>query len=321
VIPSRIGRFRVVRLIGSGGMGEVYEGFDEQLQRPVAIKGLLHDRVSPERRERLRREALSAAALSHPAITHVYEIVEEPDADWVIMEYVEGPSLADLVTSGPLPVRQAAAIGAEIAEALAEAHRHGIVHRDIKTENVLLTPSGHVKVLDFGLAKWTGLHAPANERLTNEGLIVGTSKAMSPEQALGREVDGRSDVFSLGSLLYELVTGKPAFRGPTPIETMHRVAHVEYESLAAIAPAAGAPTAAIVERCLQREPGRRYQTADELAGELRLVASSATDAAAMTLALRPRRARRGRGGGAALGRPARAADRGRAAGRGAGCRR
>lgn len=279
MIPQRIGRFRVLRLIGSGGMGEVYEGFDDRLQRPVAIKGLLHDRVTSERRERLRREALSAAALSHPAITHVYEIVEEADADWVVMEYVNGTSLADLITLTPLPAAQAATIGAEVAEALAEAHAHGIVHRDVKTENVLLTSSGHVKVLDFGLAKWTGERSTDDERITTDGMVVGTSKAMSPEQALGKGVDGRSDVFSVGSLMYELVSGKPAFHGTTPLETMHKVAQVEYEPLAAAAPGTGGATTAIIERCLARDPSDRYQTADELARDLRRVAVSGANTA------------------------------------------
>ena len=286
VIPNRIGRFRVLRLVGSGGMGEVYEAFDDQLQRAVAIKGLLHDRVSRERRERLRREALSAAALSHPAITHVYEIVSEADADWVVMEYVQGTSLADVITLNPLSPGETASIGVEIAEALAEAHQHGIVHRDIKTENVFLMPSGHVKVLDFGLAKWTGLRGGVDDRITTDGMVVGTSKAMSPEQALGRDVDGRSDIFSLGSLLYELVSGQPAFRGATPMETMHKIAGVKYEPLTTVAPGTPEALAAVIERCLARNPSDRYQKAEEVAHELRRVAASATGASATLPGLR-----------------------------------
>ena len=277
-----IGRYRVVRLLGSGGMGEVFEAYDDRLQRPVAIKGLLSGQVSPDRRERLRREALSVAAMSHPAITHVYEIVTEGETDWVVMEYVEGRSLADVVTSGPLPAGEVARIGVEVAEALAEAHRRGIVHRDVKVENVLLTPSGHVKVLDFGLAKWTGARAAADDRITTEGLVVGTSKAMSPEQALGQDVDARSDIFSLGSLLYELATGRPAFRGATPIETMHVVAAAAFQPLAVASPTLPEELAAVIERCMARERGRRYQSADALAADLRRAGASVTAATVAT---------------------------------------
>ena len=286
MVPESLGRYRILRLLGSGGMGEVFEGYDDRLERPVAIKGIHHDRVSPERRERLRREALSTAALSHPAITHIYEILTEADTDWVVMEFVEGSSLAEVIVKGPPSPAEVASIGAEIAEALAEAHRRGIVHRDIKTENVMLTPAGHVKVLDFGLAKWVGARASADERLTTDGIVVGTTRAMSPEQALGRDVDSRSDIFSLGSTLYELATGKPAFHGTTPMETMHKVARCEFEPLVEVGPGLPAALVSVIERCMAREPGDRYQTADGLARDLRRVASSATDATAAEPAVR-----------------------------------
>ena len=286
MVPESLGRYRILRLLGSGGMGEVFEGYDDRLERPVAIKGIHHDRVSPERRERLRREALSTAALSHPAITHIYEILTEADTDWVVMEFVEGSSLAEVIVKGPPSPAEVASIGAEIAEALAEAHRRGIVHRDIKTENVMLTPAGHVKVLDFGLAKWVGGRASSDDRLTSDGLAVGTTRAMSPEQALGRDVDSRSDIFSLGSTLYELATGKPAFHGTTPMETMHKVARCEFEPLVEVGPGLPAALVSVIERCMAREPGDRYQTADGLARDLRRVASSATDATAAEPAVR-----------------------------------
>jgi serine/threonine-protein kinase len=268
-------------------MGDVYEAFDDQLQRTVAIKGLRHDRVSAERRERLRREALSAARLSHPAITHVYEIVAEADADWIVMEFVHGTSLAEAIKLGPLSAGTAASIGAEIAEALAEAHAHGIVHRDIKTENILLLPSGHVKILDFGLAKWTGVAGAEGDRITTDSLVVGTSRAMSPEQALGKDLDSRSDIFSVGSLLYELVSGKPAFSGATVMETMHKVAQVQYDPLVVTARGVGRAMAAIVERCLARDPSQRYQSADDLARDLHLVAAGATGGAVSAPESRP----------------------------------
>ncbi|MFI5168494.1 MAG: protein kinase, partial [Thermoanaerobaculales bacterium] len=274
--PKQIGRYEVIRLIASGGMGEVFEGYDRQLQRKVAIKGVLHDRLSAAHRERLRREALSSAALSHPAVVHVYEILTEGDADWVVMEYVSGSSLADILRAGPLSAREIARIGREIALALAEAHREGIIHRDIKTDNVMLTSAGHVKVLDFGLAMWTGPRGSDSDRITMDGLVVGTSRAMSPEQALGRDLDARSDVFSLGSMLYELAAGKPAFAGATVLETMHRVARVDCVPLAEAAPQLPADLRGIIERCMARDPGERYASAEALATDLQRLASDAT---------------------------------------------
>jgi serine/threonine-protein kinase len=194
------------------------------------------------------------------------------------MEYVQGRSLADVIASSPLSPGQTATIGVEIAEALAEAHQHGIVHRDIKAENIVLMPSGHVKVLDFGLAKWTGERGAIDDRITTDGMVVGTSRAMSPEQALGRDIDGRSDIFSLGSLLYELASGRPAFRGTTPIETMHKIAGVKYEPLTTVAPGTPDALAAVIERCLARDPSDRYQKAEQVAHELRRVAATATGA-------------------------------------------
>ncbi|MGE5236546.1 MAG: protein kinase domain-containing protein [Acidobacteriota bacterium] len=263
-----VGRFRIVRPIGSGGMGAVYEGFDDQLRRRVAIKGLLAQHATPERRERLRREALAVAALSHPSIAHVYEIASDGDEDFVVMEFVEGRSLAEALTAGPLQPGEAARIGGEIALALAEAHRHGIIHRDIKPENVMLTPSGHVKVLDFGLAKRTGAGACGDDSLTSDGVVVGTSKAMSPEQALGRPLDHRSDIFSLGSLLYETVVGTPAFSGTTPMETMVMVSRAEHQPVGRIAPTVPAELCEIIERCLARRREERFQSAAEVAAAL-----------------------------------------------------
>lgn len=263
---TAVGRYQIVRELGRGGMGTVYLAYDPELSRHVAIKGLGTGQATPERRERLRREARAAAALTHPNIAQIYDVITFQDQDFVVMEWVEGQTLADLVASGPLSPGEVARIGAQIARALAFAHRRGIIHRDIKCENVMITPEGVAKVLDFGLAQIQGL--PRDQRLTQEGLVVGTSRAMSPEQAMGKPLDHRSDIFSLGSLLYEAATGEPAFAGETVLETMHRVARAEYVPLREKAPHLPRALAEVIERCLERDPDRRFQDASEIAGVL-----------------------------------------------------
>jgi tetratricopeptide (TPR) repeat protein len=264
VAPERIGRYRITRTLGIGGMGAVYAGFDDTLQRLVAIKGLLGHDSSPERRQRLRREAIAIAALSHPSIAHVYEIVTESGRDWVVMELVEGRSLAEVIADGPLRPEEVGRTGARIAEALAEAHRHGIVHRDVKADNVMLDADGNVKVLDFGLAIRFEPGSGGDSRLTADGMVVGTAKSMSPEQATGRPVDARSDIFALGSLLYELATGTPAFNGDTAMEIMVKVARNERAPVREPAPDLPTGLAEVIERCLQRDPDDRFQTAAEV---------------------------------------------------------
>jgi len=270
----RIGRYRVVRRIGAGGMGEVLLGWDEQLQRPVALKGLPADVRDESLRYRLRREALATAAISHPAIAHVYEVLDHEGRDWLVMEYIDGQTIAEALRSGPLRCDEVARIGEAVARALHAAHEKGLIHRDVKAENVMVTSEGHVKVLDFGLAKRSGGSLPVDPKLTLDGAVLGTTRAMSPEQALGRALDARSDVFSLGSLLYEMATGRPAFRGETAAETLVRVARGEYASL----DAARLPPelVAIVARCLAVDPGDRFPTAGDVADALRRLRATAT---------------------------------------------
>lgn len=271
-----IGRYRLVRLLGSGGMGKVYEAFDDRLGRRVALKGLLAHQSTQVGRERLRREALATARLSHPGIAQVYGLEHSDGEDWLAMEMIDGRSVAEIVDGGPLAPAEVARVGAAVAEALAAAHRQGIVHRDVKAENVMLTADGHVKVLDFGLVKWKAPSGPQSDSLTADGLVVGTSRAMSPEQALGKHVDARSDIFSLGSLLWEMAVGKPAFEGATPMEVMLKVARGERPRLAEVAPGLPADLAAIIERCLEIDPDRRFQRATELAMRLGSLASRVT---------------------------------------------
>lgn len=271
-----IGRYRLVRLLGSGGMGKVYEAIDDQLQRHVALKGLLAHQVTATGRERLRREALATARLSHPAIAQVYGLERHGDEDWLAMELVSGRSVDELLEGGALAPAEVARIGAMVAEALAAAHHHGIIHRDVKAENVMITDEGHVKVLDFGLVKWRAPGGPVSHTLTSEGLVVGTSRAMSPEQALGRDVDTRSDIFSLGSMLWEMAVGEPAFGGATPMEVMLKVAHGDRRRLAEVAPTLPADLVSIIERCLETRPEDRFQHAEEVAARLQMVASQGT---------------------------------------------
>ncbi len=272
----KIGRYRLVRLLGSGGMGKVYEAFDESLGRRVALKGLLAHQSTEVGRERLRLEALAIAQLSHPGIAQVYELVQADGEDWLAMEMIDGRSVAAIIGDGPLAPTEVARIGAAVAEALAAAHRKGIIHRDVKAENVMLTPDGHVKVLDFGLVKWKAPTGPQNRSLTGDGLVVGTSRAMSPEQTMGKRIDARSDIFSLGSLLWEMAVGTPAFDGETPMEVMLKVARGERRPIAEVAPGLPADLAAIIERCLEVDPDRRFQHAAELAVHLAGLTSRVT---------------------------------------------
>src|ERR1700761_2562475 len=191
-LPGDLGPYRIEEKLGAGGMGEVYRAFDERLRRWVAVKVIRGEATGTDTaRERLRREARAAAALDHPAVVRIHEILTAGDRDAIVMELVEGTSLAALLRRGPLDPATALRLGAEIAEGLAAAHALGIVHRDLKAENVMVTTSGHVKILDFGLAKGGAQEAGA-AALSRDGLVVGTYRAMSPEQARGLPVDARS---------------------------------------------------------------------------------------------------------------------------------
>ena len=234
--PGRVlGPYQIVEKVGSGGMGAVYRARDTRLDRSVAIKvlpeGLSDD---PRLRERLAQEARSISALSHPNICALYDIGHEEGIDYLVMEFIEGETLAErLSRSGALPLRQALAYGADIAAALDAAHRQGVIHRDLKPGNIMLARSG-ARLLDFGLARQvvgdssavgdqTAEHATERMPLTDPGTVVGTLLYMSPEQAEGRPLDGRSDIFSFGAVLYEMLGGKRAFDGPTRVSILHAI--------------------------------------------------------------------------------------------------
>jgi serine/threonine-protein kinase len=241
-------------------MGEVLLGYDERLDRRVAIKRVLDGRLTPRLRERFRLEARAAARLSHPAIVQVYDLLEDESGDCIVLEYAAGRTLREMLEEGPLDVSEAVRLGGEIAGGLAAAHEAGIVHRDLKAENVIVTPAGHAKILDFGLAKPFAADL-GTESLTEHGTVVGTSHAMSPEQAGGDEVDGRSDLFSFGVLLYEMLTGKSPFRGVHALDTLRRVLTEEPPPPSALRPGLPPALDALVMGLLAKDRENRPASA------------------------------------------------------------
>jgi hypothetical protein len=254
-------------------MGTVWRAWDERLKRQVAAKRIRADATISHLRARLRREAQAAARLNHPAIVHIYDIVEEDGGDWIIMELVRGQTLRQWLTEkGPLHPAMAARIGCEIAEGLGEAHAIGILHRDLKAANVMVTPTGRAKILDFGLAKeLMQKDAEQDPTLSASGAVLGTTYAMSPEQALGRELDARSDLFSLGALLYEALTGRPPFLGDSPTASLARVLSFQPPPLRQAVPGLPSAFADLVERLLEKEPAGRPGGAREVVEALAAV--------------------------------------------------
>ncbi|HSS52903.1 MAG TPA: serine/threonine-protein kinase, partial [Thermoanaerobaculia bacterium] len=272
--PAKVGPYLLECRLGSGGMGAVWRAWDERLQRPVAIKQVrpeLHDR--PGVRQLLRHEAAAAAGLNHPAIVHIYDILEEGGADWIVMELVEGETLAQILTAGPLALRRAVRLGREIAKGLAKAHSQGIVHRDLKALNVMVTPSGHAKILDFGIAKLTGATGGEipGSTLSLPGVVLGTPAAMSPEQILGTSLDHRSDLFSLGSLLYEMLTGVSPFLAKTEAATLGRVCGQRQPPVRQLAPEVPPELSELVDWLLEKEAQMRPQDAQEVASVLNAI--------------------------------------------------
>src|ERR687891_400668 len=254
------GRYRIVRRLGSGGMANVYLAEDQELGRRVAIK-ILNDRHANDEQfvERFRREAKNAAALSHPNIVSIYDRGEAEGTYYIAMEHLDGRTLKELIVArGPAPVRIAIDYTKQILDALRFAHRHGIVHRDIKPHNVLVDSDGRLKVTDFGIAR-----AGASQ-MTEAGSIVGTAQYLSPEQARGGGVDQRSDLYSLGIVLYELLTGAVPFTGDSPVEIAMKHLSGTPEPPSAKRPDLPRELDLIVTRALAKDPDERYQTAEEM---------------------------------------------------------
>lgn len=273
---QRLGAYEISAPLGAGGMGEVYRAKDTKLGREVAIKILPRQFSSDSTRlNRFVREARSASSLNHPNIITIHEIGWLDETSYIVMELVDGKTLRELLGNGPLPVRKVLFFGAQIAEGLAKAHAAGIVHRDLKPENVMISRDGFVKILDFGLAKLLPADGSINEEgealtvsRTEPGVILGTVGYMSPEQASGQAIDFRSDQFSLGSILYEALTGKRAFQRSSTVETLSAVLRDEPDSIRALAPAAPGPLRWIIERCLAKSRDDRYASTKDLARDL-----------------------------------------------------
>ena len=263
----RLGSYEIVSALGAGGMGEVYRARDPRLKRDIAIKVLPDTTAAdPERCARLEREAQSIAALNHPNIVTIHSVEEADGVLFLTMEYVDGKSLSELIVKGGLPLAQILKLAIPLADAISAAHQKGITHRDLKPANVMVTPDGRAKVLDFGLAKLmeatpveigvTGLPTAA---LTGEGRIVGTVAYMSPEQAEGRPIDHRSDIFSLGVMLYEMATGERPFKGDTSVSVISSIVKDTPRSVTEINPALPRDVGRIVRRALAKDPEYRYQ--------------------------------------------------------------
>jgi serine/threonine protein kinase len=275
LIGQRVGRYRIARLLGRGGMGRVYEARDEDLRRPVALK-LLPASVAnnDERRQRFLREARSAAAVTHPNVAVIYEIGDSEGRVYIAMELISGRSLRELLADR-LPVLEALRIANHMAQGLAAAHESGIVHRDLKPENVMVTAKGEVKILDFGLAK---LHeagsltvlgeAKTEQQITEEGRVLGTPAYMSPEQARGETVDARSDVFSFGVMLYEMLAGVRPFQGETAFAMLLAVMTKEPEPLSRVNPDVTQEISSTVARSLEKLAEARYANGHELVDAL-----------------------------------------------------
>ncbi len=250
-------------------MGEVFLAYDDRLDRLVAIKRMRPEALrDPSRRERLRREARAAARLSHPNVVQVYDLEEDEEGgDAIVLEYVQGQTIAEMLRDGPLPVEQALELAAQVAEGLAAAHAAGLVHRDLKAENVVVTEEGRAKILDFGLVK--PLDPGADSTLTEHGAVLGTYRAMAPEQAEGVEVDARADLFSLGVLLYEMLAGRSPFQGATPVATLRNLTGAAPRPLAEARPDLPGELNGLVHALLEKDPERRPAGAREVAARLR----------------------------------------------------
>ncbi|HJQ31511.1 MAG TPA: protein kinase [Pyrinomonadaceae bacterium] len=271
---TRLGQYEIRSAIGEGGMGEVYLALDTKLDRTVALKVLAPEVARDNRRMgRFVLEAKAASALSHPNVAHIYEIDRDGGTSFIAMEYVEGRPLDRVIAGQPLPTAEVVDIASQVADALDEAHTKRIVHRDIKPSNIIITPRGRVKVLDFGLAKveepWEPSSEIATQVKTDPGVIMGTAPYMSPEQARGQEVDSRTDIWSLGVVMYQMATGRLPFGGTSMPDLLDRIGRAQPKPVSQYNDDAHPELERVIRKCLEKERGRRYQSAGDLLVDLK----------------------------------------------------
>ena len=301
-VGARLGPYEILGPVGAGGMGEVYKARDTRLDRTVAIKILPTALAADAQfRERFDREARAISQLTHSHICTLYDVGEHDGTAFLVMEFLDGETLADRLKRGALPLAAALKVAIQIADALSAAHRQGIVHRDLKPGNVMLTKAG-AKLLDFGLAKASGpmvsgaglsMLPTTPPNLTAQGTILGTFQYMAPEQIEGQEADARTDIFAFGVVLYEMVTGKKAFTGKTHASLISSILKDAPRPIVELQPLTPAPLDHIVSRCLAKEPDERWQAASDLTRELKWIDESSTSARVAALP-DARRARRDR---------------------------
>jgi Tol biopolymer transport system component len=285
---TKLGPYEILSLIGAGGMGEVYKASDPRLNRTVAIK-VLGERISsrPDLRQRFEREAQTIARLNHPHICVIHDVGHQDGLDYLVMEHLDGQTLAERLLRGPMPVDEALRCAMQIADALDKAHREGVIHRDLKPANIMLTPSGP-KLLDFGLAKLRppeGSATPVTvsamptdpHNLTIDGAILGTLQYMPPEQLEGKEADARSDIFAFGATLFEMVTGKRAFEGKSQVSLMAAILEHDPKPLSQLLPTASPTFERMLQTCLEKDPENRLQTMREVSRELKWIAHQARE--------------------------------------------
>lgn len=288
---SKLGPYEIQSPLGAGGMGEVYRARDTRLDRAVAIKILpAHLSDNPEAKQRFDREARAVSSLNHPNICTLHDVGHQEGTDYLVMEFLEGETLADRLIKGPLPPAQVLKYGIEICEGLETAHRKGVVHRDLKPGNIMLTKSC-AKLMDFGLAKATApiaassssltmtLSTPAGSHpLTAQGTVVGTFQYMSPEQVEGKEADARSDIFALGAVLFEMATGKRAFEGKTTASVIAAVLAAEPQPISAIQPMSPPSLDRVVKTCIAKDPDERFQDVHDVKLQLQWIAEGGSQA-------------------------------------------